>query len=142
MTAASSRDTVNIATASRSSSAAGTPTLVAQRAPAMPINTSHAIGRTDTPLIEDTIGHHFEAIARRFPQREVLVSRHQGQRLSLGLKSHPKGDDTVGLGPDDLVAQRRRAGAARCRRRAGAHAGDAGAFLLLLLLQRTTAANP
>ena len=48
----------------------------------MPINTSHAIGRTDTPLIEDTIGHHFEAIARRFPQREVLVSRHQGQRLT------------------------------------------------------------
>ena len=48
----------------------------------MPINTSHAIGRTDAPLIEDTIGHHFEAIARRFPQREVLVSRHQGQRLT------------------------------------------------------------
>ena len=48
----------------------------------MPTKTSHAIGRTDSPLIEDTIGHHFETIARRFPQREVLVSRHQGQRFT------------------------------------------------------------
>ena len=48
----------------------------------MPIETSHAIGRNDPPLIEDTIGRHFEAVARRFPQREVLVSRHQGQRFT------------------------------------------------------------
>jgi fatty-acyl-CoA synthase len=54
----------------------------------MSITTSHAIGRTDPPLIEDTIGHHFEAIARRFPQREVLVSRHQGQRLTYAQLDH------------------------------------------------------
>ena len=43
---------------------------------------SEAAGRTDPPLIEETIGHHFEAMARRFAQREALVSRHQGQRLT------------------------------------------------------------
>ena len=48
----------------------------------MPTNTSHAIGRTDPALIEDTIGHYFEAMVRRFPQRELLVSRHQGQRFT------------------------------------------------------------
>ena len=48
----------------------------------MPTNTSHAIGRTDPALIEDTIGQYFEAMVRRFPQRELLVSRHQGQRFT------------------------------------------------------------
>lgn len=48
----------------------------------MPANSSEALGRTDPPLIEETIGHRFEAIARRFAQREALVSRHQGQRLT------------------------------------------------------------
>jgi fatty-acyl-CoA synthase len=48
----------------------------------MPLTRSHAIGRTDTPLIEETIGRHFAAVARRFPQREALVSRHQGQRFT------------------------------------------------------------
>ena len=43
---------------------------------------SHAVGSTATPLIEDTIGRHFEAVARRFPERDALVSRHQGKRLS------------------------------------------------------------
>ena len=43
---------------------------------------SHAVGSTATPLIEDTIGRHFEAMARRFPDRDALVSRHQGKRLS------------------------------------------------------------
>ena len=43
---------------------------------------SHAVGSTATPLIEDTIGRHFEARARRFPDRDALVSRHQGKRLS------------------------------------------------------------
>ncbi len=48
----------------------------------MPLTHSHAIGPSDPPLIEDTIGHHFEAMARRFAQREVLVSRHQGLRYT------------------------------------------------------------
>jgi fatty-acyl-CoA synthase len=48
----------------------------------MPLTESHAIGATDVPLLEETIGSHFEAMARRFPQREALVSRHQGQRFT------------------------------------------------------------
>jgi len=48
----------------------------------MPFTDSHAIGRTDTPLIEETIGRHFALTARRFPHREALVSRHQGERLT------------------------------------------------------------
>ena len=43
---------------------------------------SHAIGGTDVPLIEATIGRHFEAIADRFPEREALVSRHQNLRYT------------------------------------------------------------
>ena len=44
--------------------------------------TSFDAGSTETALIEETIGRHFEAMARRFPQRDALVSRHQGKRLS------------------------------------------------------------
>ena len=49
----------------------------------MPLANSHAIGLTGVPLfIEETIGNRFTAIARRFPEREALVSRHQGRRLT------------------------------------------------------------
>lgn len=41
---------------------------------------SHDIGDTNFPLIEQTIGHHFEAMVERFPEREALVSRHQNVR--------------------------------------------------------------
>ena len=37
---------------------------------------SHDIGDTNVPLIEATIGRHFEAMVRRFPNREALVSCH------------------------------------------------------------------
>ncbi len=43
---------------------------------------SHDTGSTDCPLIEVTIGQHFEGVAARFPEREALVSRHQGVRLT------------------------------------------------------------
>ena len=43
---------------------------------------SHDIGDTAAPLIEVTMGQHFEAIAQRFPDREALVSRHQNVRMS------------------------------------------------------------
>ena len=43
---------------------------------------SHDIGDTNGPLIEATIGRHFEAMARRFPDREALVSCHQNLRYS------------------------------------------------------------
>lgn len=48
----------------------------------MSLSLSHAIGLTGLPLIESTIGRHFEATAVRFAQREALVSRHQGQRFT------------------------------------------------------------
>ncbi len=48
----------------------------------MPLTQSHDIGRTDMPLIDDTIGRHFETMVRRFPEREALVSRHQGRRFT------------------------------------------------------------
>ncbi len=54
----------------------------------MPLSTSHAIGPCDPPLIEDTIGAHFEALARRYAQRELLVSRHQGLRYTYAELDH------------------------------------------------------
>ncbi len=43
---------------------------------------SHDIGDTAAPLIEVTMGQHFEAMAQRFHDREALVSRHQNVRMS------------------------------------------------------------
>ena len=40
----------------------------------MDLTLSHAAGRTDVPLIEQTIGAFFDAMAARHPQREALVS--------------------------------------------------------------------
>ena len=39
-------------------------------------------GATDVPLIEDTIGDFFQSMAQRQPEREALVSVHQGQRFT------------------------------------------------------------
>ncbi len=47
-----------------------------------PLASSHAFGSTDTPLIEQTIGDFFAAMADRQPEREALVSRHQGLRYT------------------------------------------------------------
>ncbi|WP_312840072.1 AMP-binding protein [Delftia tsuruhatensis] len=47
-----------------------------------PLASSHAQGRTDVPLIEQTIGDFFADMAARQPDREALVSRHQGLRYS------------------------------------------------------------
>ncbi|NPC58249.1 AMP-binding protein [Caenimonas soli] len=46
------------------------------------LETSHDAGSTAVPLIEETIGRHFEAMARRFPDRDALVSRHQRRRFT------------------------------------------------------------
>ncbi|MBY4596149.1 AMP-binding protein [Ottowia caeni] len=43
---------------------------------------SHDVGSADCPLIEATIGLHFESMVSRFPERGALVSRHQGVRLT------------------------------------------------------------
>ena len=43
---------------------------------------SHARGRTDTPLIEQTLGAFFDAMVERFPEREALVVAHQRRRYT------------------------------------------------------------
>ena len=41
---------------------------------------AYARGDTSTPLLEETIGYNLEATAARFPDRDALVSMHQGIR--------------------------------------------------------------
>jgi fatty-acyl-CoA synthase len=48
----------------------------------MSLTHSQTIGSVTVPLIEETIGRHFEAMVRRFPEREALVSCHQSQRFT------------------------------------------------------------
>ncbi|VTU30232.1 Long-chain-fatty-acid--CoA ligase [Variovorax sp. SRS16] len=43
---------------------------------------SIAIGATDVPLIEQTIGDFFDDMTAGQPDRDALVSRHEGQRLT------------------------------------------------------------
>jgi fatty-acyl-CoA synthase len=43
---------------------------------------SHAVGATHPPLIEQTIGRCFEAVAGRLPDHEALVSCQQGLRYT------------------------------------------------------------
>lgn len=45
-----------------------------------PLTMSHDIGPTDTPLIEQTIGDYFDSVAVKYPDKEAIVSRHQGIR--------------------------------------------------------------
>ena len=46
------------------------------------LTASYAKGGTDVPLIEQTIGDFFAAMAQRQGSRDALVSRHQGLRYS------------------------------------------------------------
>ena len=41
---------------------------------------SHATGRTDTPLIEQTIGDNLDATVRAHPDREAMVEVDSGRR--------------------------------------------------------------
>ncbi|MBV8355588.1 MAG: AMP-binding protein [Candidatus Eremiobacteraeota bacterium] len=43
---------------------------------------SYVHGASSVPFIGETIGTYFDEIARRFPNRDAVVSRHQGVRLS------------------------------------------------------------
>ncbi len=45
---------------------------------------SHAQGATDVALIEDTLGAFFDRMAASQPDRQALVSRHEGVSLSYG----------------------------------------------------------
>ena len=50
--------------------------------PVNALTTSYSKGRTDIPLIEQTIGDFFADMAQRQGRRDALVSRHQGLRYS------------------------------------------------------------
>ena len=47
-----------------------------------PLVDSYARGATDVPLIEQTLGAFFADMVARQPEREALVSRHQGLRYT------------------------------------------------------------
>ncbi|MDR2188516.1 MAG: AMP-binding protein [Azonexus sp.] len=47
-----------------------------------PLSESYAKGATETPLIEQTLGDFFDALVERQPDREALVSRHEGRRYT------------------------------------------------------------
>ncbi|RGE43782.1 AMP-binding protein [Comamonas testosteroni] len=48
------------------------------------LTASYSQGRTDVPLIEQTIGDFFAAMAQRHGARDALISRHQGLRYTYG----------------------------------------------------------
>ena len=52
------------------------------QSPNAPLPNSYDKGDTDKPLLEVTIGDHFDSVVAKFPDHEVLVSRHQGIRYT------------------------------------------------------------
>lgn len=73
-----------------------------------PLTTSLAVGATDVPLIEQTLGDFFDAMVARQPEREALVSVHQGRRYtyrSLQAEARRLASALLGLGlvPGDRV---------------------------------------
>ena len=86
---------------------------------------SYSQGIGTTPLLGETIGANFDRAVAAFPDRDALISRHQGVRLTYGeLGENVDGTARAlaGLGPGqgrpprDLVAQLRRVGARRSSR--------------------------
>ncbi|MBK9236172.1 MAG: AMP-binding protein [Rhodoferax sp.] len=75
---------------------------------AVELTHSLSSGATDTPLIEQTLGDYFDAVAARLPEHEALVSVHQGQRYTYGQLQHAthqlaSGLLGLGLEPGDRV---------------------------------------
>jgi len=73
-----------------------------------PLVESHARGATHVPLIEQTIGAFFAGMVAHQPEREALVSRHQGLRYTyrgLQTEAHRLASALLGLGlvPGDRV---------------------------------------
>ena len=46
------------------------------------LNQSYGQGATDVPLIEQTIGDFFDDMVAKHPDREALISRHEGKRFT------------------------------------------------------------
>ena len=73
-----------------------------------PLVDSYARGATDVPLIEQTIGAFFADMVARQPEREALVSMHQGRRYTyaqLQAEAHRLASALLGMGltPGDRV---------------------------------------
>jgi fatty-acyl-CoA synthase len=82
-------------------------TIAAAANPA-PLVNSYARGATDVPLIEQTIGAFFADMVARQPEREALVSVHQGRRYTyaqLQTEAHRLASALLGMGltPGDRV---------------------------------------
>ena len=76
--------------------------------PSPALTRSLSQGATDLPLIEQTLGAFFDAMAARQPEHEALVSRHQGLRYSyreLQTASKQLASALLGLGlvPGDRI---------------------------------------
>lgn len=66
-----------------------------------PLQTSHDVGPTDTPLIEETIGDYIDAVVERQPNKEALISRHQNIRwtyLELQQKANQLASAMINMG--------------------------------------------
>jgi fatty-acyl-CoA synthase len=76
---------------------------------AMPkLSQSYVRGDTATPLIDETIGVHFDKVVARWPDSEALVVRHQGIRwtfseLQKQVDNFAAGLLALGLGPGDRI---------------------------------------
>ncbi|MGH6873588.1 MAG: AMP-binding protein, partial [Aestuariivirgaceae bacterium] len=69
---------------------------------------SYVHGASDIPLFGDTIGEHFDAVVRRWPDREALVVRHQNIRwtyadLKEQVDAFAAGLVALGLEPGDRI---------------------------------------
>src|SRR5215813_733103 len=69
---------------------------------------SYVRGPTDVPLINETIGQHFDNVVARWPKNEALVVRHQGIRWTYSeLQAHvdefAAGLIALGLAPGDRL---------------------------------------
>jgi fatty-acyl-CoA synthase len=69
---------------------------------------SYVHGASDSPLLGDTIGEHFDAVVRRWPDREALVVKHQNIRWNYGylkeqVDAFAAGLVALGLEPGDRI---------------------------------------
>ena len=72
------------------------------------LSKSHVRGDTAIPLIDETIGVHFDKVVARWPDSEALVVRHQGIRLTFSelqkqVDNFASGLLALGLVPGDRI---------------------------------------
>ena len=74
----------------------------------MSLEMALVVGASEPPLLEHTIGEALAIAARRWPEREAIVSRHQGVRMTWAAFDHEvsrlgAGLLALGLEPGDRV---------------------------------------